>query len=194
MMYPFLTLDDQTEFVHSQKFADGTMKIYIEKPDQIDGFHSASCILPYFRWDDIQGFSSEEIARFQQIIEENIDRLISEIQNGRKSVRSENDWINEEEMRKQFGIEKDGRQNAVLRPTATKVIPMDDFLLRVSFDDGETKDFDVKPYICGNWYGELANPVYFQSVFVNGFTVAWSNGQDICPDELYYNSITVDPT
>ena len=81
----------------------------------------------------------------------------------------------------------------MLRPTATKVIPMEDFMLRVSFDNGETKDFDVKPYIRGSWYGELANPVYFKSVFTNGFTVEWGNGQDICPDELYYNSIAVVP-
>lgn len=79
----------------------------------------------------------------------------------------------------------------MLRPTATKVVPLDDFMLRVSFDNGETKFFDVKPYIRGSWYGELANPVYFKSVFVNGFTVEWGNGQDICPDELYYNGIAI---
>ena len=66
-------------------------------------------------------------------------------------------------------------------------------LLGVSFDNGETKDFDVKPYIRGNWYGELANPAYFKSVFANGYTVEWADGQDICPDELYYNSIAVHP-
>lgn len=83
--------------------------------------------------------------------------------------------------------------NAVLRPTATKVTPMDDFMIRFSFDNGETEDFDVKPNIRGNWYGELANPFYFKSVFANSFTVEWSNGQDICPDELYYNGTAVVP-
>ena len=77
----------------------------------------------------------------------------------------------------------------MLRPTAAKVVPMDNFMLRVSFDNGEIKDFDVKPYIRGSWYGELANPAYFKSAFVNGYTVEWCNGQDICPDELYYNSV-----
>ncbi len=79
----------------------------------------------------------------------------------------------------------------MLRPTATKAVPMTDFWLRVSFDNGETKDFDVKPYIRGNWYGELSDPTYFKSVFVNGYTVEWANGQDICPDELYYNAQAV---
>ena len=76
MVYPFLTMDDHTEFVHSERFADGTMKIYIEKPDPTDGFHSASCIIPYFKWENIHGFSPEEIARFQQIIEANLAHIL----------------------------------------------------------------------------------------------------------------------
>ena len=38
MMYPFLTLDDQTEIVHSQLLDDGSVKVYVEKPDAKDGF------------------------------------------------------------------------------------------------------------------------------------------------------------
>ena len=34
MMYPFLTLDDQTEIVHSKLLEDGSVKVYIEKPDE----------------------------------------------------------------------------------------------------------------------------------------------------------------
>ena len=75
MMYPFLTLNDQTELVHSERFADGTMKIYIERPEPIDVFHSASCTLPDFRWEDICGFTDEEITMFQQIIERKLSML-----------------------------------------------------------------------------------------------------------------------
>lgn len=32
-MYPFLMLDDQTEIVHSEVQSDGSVKVYIEKPD-----------------------------------------------------------------------------------------------------------------------------------------------------------------
>ena len=35
----------------------------------------------------------------------------------------------------------------MLRPTAVKVIPKDDYILDVEFDNGERKEFDVKPYI-----------------------------------------------
>ena len=79
----------------------------------------------------------------------------------------------------------------MLRPTASQVKALDDFKLEVSFNNGEKKIFDVKPYIKGSWYGELRDPVYFRSVSVNGFTVEWANGQDICPDELYHDSVAI---
>lgn len=69
MMYPFLTLDDHTEIVHSEMLADGRVKVYIEKPDEKDGFHSAICYLPDYDWQDISGFTPDEIVRYQKIIE-----------------------------------------------------------------------------------------------------------------------------
>lgn len=76
----------------------------------------------------------------------------------------------------------------MLRPTATEVKPIDNYRLMIKFDNGEVKIFDVKPYIKGAWYGELNDKKYFQSVRLDGFTVVWPNGQDLCPDELYYSS------
>ena len=73
----------------------------------------------------------------------------------------------------------------MLRPTAIKAVPEVDYVLRVYFDNGEKKIFDVKPYIKGSWYGKLKDEKYFKSVKTDGFTVSWPEGQDICPDELY---------
>ena len=36
MMYPFMTLDDGSEIVHSEMKDDGRVKVYIEKPDAKD--------------------------------------------------------------------------------------------------------------------------------------------------------------
>ncbi|MBQ7588894.1 MAG: DUF2442 domain-containing protein [Lachnospiraceae bacterium] len=77
----------------------------------------------------------------------------------------------------------------MLRPTATMVEPGKDYVIRVTFDNGEIKTFDVKPYIKGSWYGMLKDEAYFSRVKTDGFTVVWPEGQDICPDELYENSI-----
>lgn len=46
MMYPFLTLNDNTEITHSKIKPDGRVKVYIETPDLNDGFHNATCYLP----------------------------------------------------------------------------------------------------------------------------------------------------
>ena len=79
----------------------------------------------------------------------------------------------------------------MLRPTAKQVIAKEDYILYVEFDNGEQKLFDVKPYIRGEWYGKLKDIAYFKAVSVDGFSVVWPNGQDICPDELYQNSKNV---
>ena len=73
----------------------------------------------------------------------------------------------------------------MLRPTAVSVIPNDDYIISVKFDNGEEKKFDVKPYIKGDWYGQLRDAAYFKAVTTDGYTVTWPNGQDICPDALY---------
>ncbi|SFA96199.1 DUF2442 domain-containing protein [Selenomonas ruminantium] len=73
----------------------------------------------------------------------------------------------------------------MLRPTAVSVVPIDNYIITVKFDNGEEKKFDVKPYIKGDWYGQLMDVSYFKAVTTDGDTVVWPDGQDICPDELY---------
>ena len=48
MMYPFMTLNDDTEITHSEMKPDGKVKVYIETPDDFGGFHSAT-EMSYFR-------------------------------------------------------------------------------------------------------------------------------------------------
>ena len=79
----------------------------------------------------------------------------------------------------------------MLRPTAVNVLPDSDYYIIVSFDNGEVKRFDVKPYIEGTWYGQLKDQQYFKRVTTDGFTVCWPDGQDLCPDELYELSINM---
>ena len=67
MMYPFITLDDDTEIVHSEMREDGTVKVYMEKPVE-GGFHSATCILPNYEWSGIEGYSEKEIERYGDVI------------------------------------------------------------------------------------------------------------------------------
>ena len=68
MMYPFMTLNDETEIVHSDMQGNGTVKVYIERPDEQYGFKHATCWLPHYKWEDIYHFSEEEIKQFEEII------------------------------------------------------------------------------------------------------------------------------
>ena len=77
MMYPFLQLEDNTEIVHSEMKEDGSVKVYVEQPDEKDGFHNACCILPEYRWENVNGFTADEIDRYQEIIE-SVAHLIME--------------------------------------------------------------------------------------------------------------------
>lgn len=81
-MYPFLTLDDGTEIVHSQILKQGKVKVYVEKADAKDGFHHATCFLPEYRWEDIFGFTQEDIARYQRIIENSANLIIEFAKDG----------------------------------------------------------------------------------------------------------------
>ncbi|MCR5846580.1 MAG: hypothetical protein K6G75_00450 [Lachnospiraceae bacterium] len=68
MMYPFMTLNDDTEITHSEMKEDGTVKVYIETPNEKDGFHNAVCWLPEYRWEKIQGYSESEMTYFKKLI------------------------------------------------------------------------------------------------------------------------------
>lgn len=75
-----------------------------------------------------------------------------------------------------------------MSPTAIKVQPMLDYCLCVTFDNGETRKFDVKPYLHLPVFRELNDLSLFRSVHPAGLSIEWAGGQDICPDELYHNS------
>ena len=77
-----MTLDDGTEIVHSEMGYDGSVKVYMEKPDEKDGFHHAACYLPQYRWEDVFGFSETEIARCKEVIESTAHLIMQFLQEG----------------------------------------------------------------------------------------------------------------
>lgn len=82
MMYPFLTLDDSAEIVHSEMRPDNTVRVYVEKPDEKDCFHSASCILPGYQWQDVFGLTPAEIARYEEVIRSTAHLILRFAQEG----------------------------------------------------------------------------------------------------------------
>lgn len=68
MMYPFMTLNDDTEITHSEMKPDGRVKVYIETPDEKYCFKHATCWLPDYSWEDVFQYSDDDINRFTEII------------------------------------------------------------------------------------------------------------------------------
>ena len=71
MLYPFMTLNDNTEIVHSETIEENgheNVQVRIEKP-VYGGFYTATCWLPEYRWENIEGFSREDIHYFQEPLE-----------------------------------------------------------------------------------------------------------------------------
>ncbi|MDR3052340.1 MAG: DUF2442 domain-containing protein, partial [Coriobacteriales bacterium] len=54
--------------------------------------------------------------------------------------------------------------------------------------NGETRLFDVKPYLSEQPWAPLKNVELFNSVYVDG-SVCWAEDLDIAPEELWHNSI-----
>jgi len=75
----------------------------------------------------------------------------------------------------------------MLQPLIINLETLPNYRLRLTYETGETKEFDAKPYINGDYYGELADESYFNSVRIirNGKGIEWPNGQDMAPHELY---------
>ena len=84
MLYPYMTLPDETEIVHSEiinKDNKEQVKVSIERP--VDGgFDSATCWLPDYKWEDIKGFSQKDIDYFSDIIHSGAHLLFEFARNG----------------------------------------------------------------------------------------------------------------
>ena len=82
MMYPFMTLNDDTDITHSEMHEDGRVKVYIETPDENDGFHNAVCWLPDYTWEQINGYSESQMQYFRELLRNNAHLILEFSQDG----------------------------------------------------------------------------------------------------------------
>ena len=68
MMYPFLTLNDDTEIVHSEILPDDSVRVYVETPDDKNGFHHMTVYLPDYRIDEVHNYTPKEVEKYLEII------------------------------------------------------------------------------------------------------------------------------
>lgn len=84
MIYPYMTLADETEIVHTQiLYEDGMQKIevHFERPTE-NGFNTARCCLPTYDWIIRDGFTDEEIQFFKEFLKYNAHLIYRFAQNG----------------------------------------------------------------------------------------------------------------
>ena len=72
-----------------------------------------------------------------------------------------------------------------MNPRVKNVKPAQDFTLLITFNNGEEKSFDVKPYLEIGSFKVLKNVSLFNSVKPFLGSIQWDNGLDLCPDTLY---------
>ncbi len=72
-----------------------------------------------------------------------------------------------------------------MNPHVKSVRALDDYQLEVSFDNGEARRFDVKPYLDRGIFARLRDHEAFRTVRVVAGSVEWANGLDLSYDTLY---------
>lgn len=78
-----------------------------------------------------------------------------------------------------------------MNPRVVVVSPRPDYTLELTFTNGEVRIFDVTPYLNIGIFRELQDLRNFNSVRPVLGSIQWRNGQDLCPDTLYLDSVPV---
>ena len=81
-----------------------------------------------------------------------------------------------------------------MSPDVIEVVANEDYTLTLTFENGEIKVFDIKPYLDKGIFNELKDMSYYKNVKIIDGTVSWNDRQDICPDTLYSDSIELKST
>ncbi|MGZ4976906.1 MAG: DUF2442 domain-containing protein [Methylobacter sp.] len=70
-------------------------------------------------------------------------------------------------------------------PSVKTVIPKDDYLLDISFSNGENGVLDMKPYLDFGVFSRIKDYQSFEKVVVAFDTIEWEAGVDLDPEFVY---------
>ena len=68
------------------------------------------------------------------------------------------------------------------------VKPKEDYLLLLTFENGEKRQFDMKPYLDLGIFQELKDLKLFNTAKTSFDTIEWANEADLDPEPLYQKS------
>lgn len=69
-----------------------------------------------------------------------------------------------------------------------EVEALEDYQLLVTFDNGEKRIKDMKPYLEKGVFKKLKDENFFKTVKIAYGTVTWDNNIDLCADSIYESS------
>jgi hypothetical protein len=72
--------------------------------------------------------------------------------------------------------------------SVSKVKPLENYILELTFENKETGLFDIKPYLDTGIFSTLKDVNLFKLVKVSYDTIEWPNGVDLDPEVLYEKS------
>jgi hypothetical protein len=78
-----------------------------------------------------------------------------------------------------------------MNPHVRSVRPQDDYLLLLTFENGEKRIFDLKPYLDKGVFTRLKNASLFKTARVVSGSVEWQGEIDLSYDTLYLSSTPV---
>jgi hypothetical protein len=73
--------------------------------------------------------------------------------------------------------------------SVNKVKALDDYKLKLTFENKEIRIFDVKPYLNTGVFCKLKDSDFFKQVKISFDTIEWPGGIDLDPEVLYEKSI-----
>ena len=74
-------------------------------------------------------------------------------------------------------------------PAVKSVIPQEDYLLLITFDNGESGMLDMEPYLNFGVFNRIKDPSIFKQVKVSFDTIEWPSGVDLDPEFVYQKCI-----
>ena len=80
----------------------------------------------------------------------------------------------------------------ILSPDAVAVTVTSDHTLLVTFSNGESRLFDIRPLLSRKCYARLSNKAFLSDAFIQNGCVTWPDDIDIDPDWLYEDSVAID--
>ena len=79
----------------------------------------------------------------------------------------------------------------IVEPRPMEVKALENYLIYIKFKNGEEKIYDMKDNLKFRFYKNLKDINNFKNVYISGINIEWKTGEDIAPENLYYDSIPI---